>query len=131
MWDLDQAERIWCNQFDKAKTQCIHVQEGHRPGQVGSLGRVTLGAKDCWLNRNHMFHRNFCPIGQRNGRTFLLTGNIVKIWAAVQDSVILARKKKLNITRAKMDDGSNLVGVEIPRQVTGDLMERLGVSHLS
>jgi len=95
---------------------------------MGAGGRQLKGATDCYLNPNHMKHSNFCPIGRRFGRSFLLVGNLVKIWPAVRDSVVNDTKHKLNIVRAKLDDGTTFVGVEVPGALRGHLMEQLGVS---
>lgn len=45
------AKDIWTKQFACAQNNCVHVQQGHRPGAMGAQGRELQGAADCWLNR--------------------------------------------------------------------------------
>jgi len=58
-------------------------------------------------------------------------GNIIKVWTAVRDSLIDPSNKssKLHITRARLDDGRTMVGIEVPRQCVDSLIQDLAVSR--
>lgn len=106
MEEFEDVATCWTKQYERSKSECIHVQFGFH----------------CKLKER-------CRAGCRLRRQHILVGNIVKLWGRLSkwlhsnclmgeedddDKGHQNTKRALRLIRATVDKGPPLVGAEIP-----------------
>lgn len=100
----DEAKRLWSEIYKLSEYSCRHL---------------------LWFNKCTLRERKIqCDEGKRNLYYYVLSGSILSIWSTVE-SILPQNKDKLQIIRFITDDGTRVVGIEIPSSAVDKLKEIL------
>ncbi|XP_072044664.1 protein strawberry notch homolog 1-like isoform X2 [Amphiura filiformis] len=103
----DEAQGHWQMQYMAAETQCTHAYWKER------CRKVSLGLS--------------CEVGLRRRTYYVLGGSVLSVWSRVE-AILNAQPgslSKMQIIRLRIDDGSKIVGLLIPRNCIATLRKGL------